>query len=125
MTDLRKYFNKVIDLEKLPPPSPPSGNDEHSVIVHFNSGIDELEEVHKLEDKLVDCLKDSNVGWWDGHEVAMDNSEGWIFLYGRNAESLFKKVQPILENSNLMKGAIANLRFGPPEGSAPEINIEI
>jgi len=122
MIDLRKYFTHVIDINELPPSS---NNDEHSVIIHFNSGIDELDQIHKLEDKLVDCLKDSNVGWWDGHEVAMDNSEGWIFLYGRNAESLFKKVQPILENSDLMKGAIANLQFGPSGESVSEINVEI
>ncbi|GEM_PF-1346529 len=122
MDDLDGIFWKEIDLSELPESKL---TNEHSVIIEFNEGLDGLEEIHELEKKLRDKLEGSDKGWWDGHELGMDTPEGMIFLYGKNAEELFKEVKPILEMSPLMKGAIAYLSFGPPSQDTPVIEVEL
>ena len=122
MDDLENIFWKEIDLNDLPEYKL---TNEHSVVIEFHEGLDGLEEIHELEKELVRKLDGSEKGWWDGHELGMDTPEGMIFLYGSNAEELFKEVKPILEKSPLMKGAIAYLRFGPLGSKAPVIEVEV
>lgn len=98
---------------------------EHAVIIRFNYGIQGLESLHQLEDKLEKIIIEQKVGEYDGHEIAVDYSDGFLYMYGPNAESLFKAVKPALEKTSLMKGAIAKLRFGPPEDGIMEIEVEI
>jgi len=100
-------------------------NLEHAVIVHFNYGIEELDTLFKFENKLEKCIIDKEVGKYDGHEIAMDNSDGFLYMYGQNAETLFKAILPTLKSTSFMKGATATLRFGPPEDRAKEIDVEI
>jgi len=98
---------------------------EHAVIVHFNYAIEGLDSLYKLEDKLEEVILEKKVGEYDGHEIAMDYSDGYLYMYGPNAEYLFKVVKPILEASKFMKGAKATLRFGPPADGVKEIEVEI
>jgi hypothetical protein len=100
-------------------------NQEHSVIVHFQYGIEGLDSLYKLEDDLEAVILEMRVGEYDGHEIAMDNSDGYLYMYGTNAEKLFKAVRPTLEACEFMKGAKAILRFGPPENSTKKIEFEI
>lgn len=46
-------------------------------------------------------------------------------MYGPNAEKLFIAIKEELEKTDFMKGAIATLRFGPPEDGVKEIDVEI
>lgn len=101
------------------------GKPEHAVIVYFNYGIEELEPLYQLEEKLGKIIADNNVGEYDGHEIAMDNSDGTLYMYGPNAEELFKAVKPTLEKTDFMRGATAKLRFGPPADGVSEIEVEI
>ena len=55
----------------------------------------------------------------------MDNSDGYLYMYGPNAETLFKAIKPTLEDSNFMKGAQVYLRFGPLEKGTKDIEVEI
>ncbi|WP_117885714.1 hypothetical protein [Aureibaculum luteum] len=48
-----------------------------------------------------------------------------FYMYGSNAETLFKTVQPILEKVVFMKGANVKMRFGPPEDAVKEIEVKI
>ena len=98
---------------------------EHAVIVRFKYGIQGLDALYKLEDKLEKIISDNKAGEYDGHEIAMDYSDGFLYMYGTNAEELFKIVKPILDQTDFMKGAIAKLRFGPPAVGAKEIDVEI
>jgi len=97
----------------------------HAVIVYFNYGIDELDPLHNLEGKLEKVIMENEVGEYDGHEIAMDDSHGFLYMYGPNAEKLFKTVKPTLEATEFMKGATATLRFGPPKDGVMEIEVEI
>jgi len=98
---------------------------EQSVVVHFLYGIEELDPLHELEAELRKTIDEAGVGEHDGHEIAMDSTDGFLFMYGPNAEVLFKTVLPILEKTPFMKGAIAKLKFGPSGEDAPEIEVEI
>ncbi|SEO40420.1 hypothetical protein SAMN05660816_02833 [Niastella yeongjuensis] len=100
-------------------------NPEHAVIVRFKYGIDGLDALFELEDMLEKVVTENEVGEYDGHEIAMDYGDGTLYMYGPNAESLFKTVQPVLKECDFMNGAKAKLRFGPPEDGVTEIEIEV
>jgi hypothetical protein len=98
---------------------------EHAVIVQFDYGIQGMEELYKLRDKLENVIQKNQLGEYDGHEMATDYSDGFLYMYGPNAETLFNGIKQTLEQTNFMKGAKAKLRFGPPEDGIEEITVEI
>ena len=49
---------------------------EEAVIIEFNYGLEEIEPFYDLSDKLRALVDESNLGEYDGHEIAMDNSDG-------------------------------------------------
>jgi hypothetical protein len=97
---------------------------QHAVIVHFIYYKDELDPLYELERKLEQVINEQGVGLYDGHEIAVDDSDGFLYMYGPSAENLFRAIKPTLEETDFTRGAVANLRFGAgPE--AMEIDIEI
>ncbi|MEA3447322.1 MAG: hypothetical protein U9Q98_02580 [Bacteroidota bacterium] len=66
-----------------------------------------------------------HLGYYDGHELAMDNSDGFLYMYGRNAETLFKAVLPALKAHPLMQGATTHLEFGDIEDNPKSIDIKL
>ena len=99
--------------------------EEHSVIVQFTYYKEDLAPLHRLEEQLEKVVNKTGVGEYDGHEIAVDLSDGALFMYGPNAENLFKAVKPILEQTDFTKGAIATLMFGGHGSGAKEIEIQI
>lgn len=124
MGPLHKIFNKENKSENNLD-SKQSSSNEHSVIIKFNYGLENLDPLFELEDELETALQNNNVGDCDGHEIATDLSDGVIFLYGSNAETVFKTAKPILEKCSFMENATAKLRFGPPEEGVREIYIKL
>ncbi len=112
-------------LDKLFGQKKPSSTDEHGVIIHFQYGKEDLDPLHHLERQLEDILTDKTVGDYDGHEIATDYSDGFLYLYGDNAEQLFKKIRETLESTDFMMGARVKLRFGPPQDGVKEIELII
>ncbi len=98
---------------------------KHAVIVHFIYYKEDLDPLHELDEKLEKVIKEKRVGEYDGHEIAMDMSDGFLYMYGPNAEDLFKAVKPTLEQTDFTKGAVATLRFGEPGSDGKEIEIEL
>jgi predicted transcriptional regulator len=97
----------------------------HSVIVHFTYYKDDLDPLHELETKLEKVIMEAKVGDYDGHEIALDMSDGFLYMYGPNAGDLFKAVKQTLEQTDFTRGAVATLRFGGPDSGASEIEIEV
>ena len=120
-----KFFNILFGKRSKGQQGPINQGPEHAVIIRFNYGIEGLEELYLLEHKLEKALQEYNVGEYDGHEIAIDNSDGFLYMYGPNAENLYKSIKQILIETTFMKGAIAKLRFGPPEEGVKEIEVEI
>jgi hypothetical protein len=95
---------------------------EEAVIIEFNYGLEEIEPFYDLSDKLRTIVEESNLGEYDGHEMAMDNSDGSFYLYGPDAKKLYEVVKKTIEQTSFMKGANITLRFGPPKPGVKEIS---
>ena len=99
---------------------------QHSVIINFYYGMDDnLNSLYNLDKALDQIITIEKVGVYDYHEINMDDTDGRLFMYGPNAESLFKAVKPTLEATDFIRGAIAVLRFGPCDQDVPEIEVEL
>ena len=91
---------------------------EHAVIVHFYYNSTDLSQLFALENQLTSSIEEAGVGEYDGNEVAVDGSDGYLYMYGPNADALFEAIRPILEATEFMRGAKAKLRFGSPDEQA-------
>jgi len=112
-------------LDKIFGRQKPSLTNEHGVIVHFQYGKENLDSLHQLERRLENALAGKTVGDYDGHEIATDYSDGFLYMYGDNAERLFKEIRGTLESTDFMTGANVKLRFGPPEDGVKEIEFRL
>jgi hypothetical protein len=100
--------------------------EQHAVIIYFDYNKEGLAPLHELEDKLEAVLVGKeDIGEYDGHEIAVDLSDGVLYLYGPNAEALFKAIKPTLQSTDFMKGSLAKLRFGEVDSDAKEIEVEV
>ena len=113
------FLNKLFGRQKSDSAS------EHCVIIHFEYGKENLEPLHQLERRLEELLTDKGAGHCDGHEIATDYSDGFLYLYGDNSERLFKEIKGTLESTDFMTGAEVKLRFGPPEDGVKEFVLTI
>ncbi len=98
---------------------------EHAVIVHFNYGSTDLQPLFALEGKLEQAISAADAGEFDGNEVATDGSDGYLYMYGPDADKLFAAVEPVLKSSSFMGGATVTMRYGPPEDGASETVVKI
>lgn len=95
----------------------------HSVIIWFDYGLEDDEPFYSLSLELARVLENTDIGIYDGHEIAMDNTDGSYYMYGPNAETLFKMVLPTLEKYDFMKGSRAELCFGESKEGATMIEV--
>lgn len=87
---------------------------QHAVTIHFQYGSTNLSELYALEDRLEQIISATGTGELDGHEIAMDGSNGFLYLYGPNADALVEAIRPILEGCQFMGDAELTKRYGTP-----------
>ena len=109
---LRKLFGKG---RKQSEPA-----DEQAVIVHFRYGSADLSRLFDLEDRLEREISSARAGEYDGHEIAVDGSDGYLYMYGPDADKLCAAVRHVLEACDFTRGAEVRLRYGPPEPGVRE-----
>jgi hypothetical protein len=114
-------LSKLFGPRKIVRKGPP----EHLVIVHFSYGSTNLQHVYALEDLLRIAISEAAAGEYEGHEVAEDGSDGFYYMYGPDAEVLYRVISPVLEASSFMRGATVTLRFGPLKRSTPQRVIQL
>ncbi|MGF1619600.1 MAG: hypothetical protein ACFCUR_03175 [Rhodomicrobiaceae bacterium] len=93
---------------------------EQSVIVTFYKFAEKfwtedkqtLDPLFELEDDLEGILAGRELGELDGHEIAVDGSDGFLFLYGPDADALYSAIEPVLRASPVTQGGNATLRYG-------------
>jgi hypothetical protein len=85
---------------------------DHSVVISFNYCFKDLGPLQDLEDMLRKTIDEKNLGEYEGSEIEDDLSCGNLYMYGPNAEDLFKGIKFILDQTEFMKGAKAKLIFG-------------
>ena len=98
---------------------------EHAVIVYFQYGSTDLARLFVLEERLAQAIAAAGAGEFDGNEVAVDGSDGYLYMYGPNADKLFAAVRATLEGTDFMRGARVKLRYGPPQDGAQEVEIDL
>ena len=98
---------------------------EQAVVVHFQYGSTDLARLFALEDRLESALAGSSLGDYDGNEIATDGSDGFLYLYGPDADRLFQAIEPILRATPFMRGANVTKRYGPPEAGVKESKVVI
>lgn len=98
---------------------------EHAVIVHFRYGSTDLSPLFKLEDALESALAATGAGQYDGNEVAIDGRDGYLYLYGPDADRLYEAVAAILKREAFMRGARVKKRYGPPEDGVKESEFQL
>lgn len=106
---------------------PPST--DHAVIVQFSGygaqffkpGNHDLAPLEKLHLEIDGTLAVEGTGVMDGHEIAVDGSEGTLFLYGPDARALFDSVSSVLDASPVTRGGMAFLYFGDINDEATQV----
>lgn len=93
---------------------------DQEVEVHFEYGSTNLQYVYALGDQISLAIAEAKVGEYDGHAVPADGSEGRYFIYGPDAEAIFRVISPVLTASPLMRGATVTLHYGPPGWRTPK-----
>jgi len=101
------------------------GSSAQEVEVYFEYGSTNFQYVYSLGDQLQVAINEAKVGEYDGHAIPADGSEGRYFIYGPDAEAIFKAITPVLEASPLMRGATVTLHFGPRSWRTPKRVIKL
>jgi hypothetical protein len=105
---------------------PMTKDPEHAVIVHFfNYGSTDLQRLFALEEQLEQAIADAGVGEFDGNKIATDGSDGYLYMYGPDADRLFEAVRPVLESVDFTRGAQVVKRYGEPVDGVREATVTI
>ena len=95
------------------PAAQPAGKAEGAVLIELD-GTHLPESVYRecdlatLENRLEDALNEGEHGELDGHETGPENTT--VFLYGADAEVLYRAVEPVLRDYPLCRGARVTIR---------------
>lgn len=104
------FFQRKNTASDMPGTSLPA--EDHLVVIQFFYGIEDLSELHELEEQLQSNITDAKLGRYEGHDISLDFGDGYLYFNGKNAEQLFEAIKPILEQHYFMDKSIATLRYG-------------
>jgi hypothetical protein len=89
-----------------PQPEPPANAKvDEAVIVHFKYGSTDVAPINELADELGRLLEDAGLGDFDGHELAVDGSDVFLYMYGPSADQICAAIVPVLESRSFTVGA--------------------
>ena len=88
---------------------------EQAVVVTLDAkalpqNVYDANDLATLEDQLIDAIKGTELGEYDGNEVGQDSAV--LYLYGSDAEKLFFRIEPVLRAYPLCQGARVVIRQG-------------
>jgi len=85
---------------------------EEAVIVHFDHGQADWSAFFEFETELEHAIAKAAVGEYDGNELAVDGSDGSLYIYGPDADALYAIVEPRLLSATCLKNVVVTLRYG-------------
>jgi hypothetical protein len=97
-----------------------NGLPAQEVEVYFEYGSTNFQYVYALGDQIQRAIAEAKAGEYDGHSIPADGSDGRYFIYGPDAEEIFRVLKPVLEASPLMRGAKVTLHYGPRGWRTPK-----
>ncbi len=107
MSFFSKLFKKASNSE-----TQKSKVEEQCLKLTFNYGFDSLDELYRLSDLLKNEIEKNELGDYDGHEIATDLSDGFMYMYGPSAQAIYDCVKPILESTEFLREGSATLILG-------------
>jgi hypothetical protein len=85
---------------------------EQAVLVHFEYGSTDWTPFFAFEKKLQERVDVSGVGDYDGNELATSGVDGYLYMYGPDADKLYAVAEPLLRSCALLKNATVTLVYG-------------
>jgi hypothetical protein len=92
---------------------------EQAVLIYIEG--EELDGSIPVQEALIDALEDNPIGMFDGNEVGGDQLV--LFLYGPDAELLFKFIETIVRADEFCNGARVVIRWGQPGAPQRELTL--
>jgi hypothetical protein len=120
MSLFSKFFNKAVNYETQKPKV-----EEQCLKLEFNYGFDSLDELYKLRDLLSNEIEKNELGDYDGHEIATDLSDGFMYIYGPSAKAIYDCIKPILDSTEFLKDGSATLILGEMGSECERIEIKL
>jgi len=75
-------------------------------------GMEALDALLALQQQLTNAVEGAGVGEVDGNEIALDDSEGSLWVYGPDAKAMLKAALSVVCHSPLAPGGQAILHYG-------------
>ncbi len=97
--------------------------EDHAVLIYFKYNDDSIDGLHVLEEKIIKAVK--GIGEYDGHDISFKLHEGILYIYGENADAIFKAIKNILVSSKIISNIEVTLRYGDVDTDAKEKKIKI
>ncbi len=99
---------------------------EQAVFVHLDGRTLPTElyaqyDLTDLEDQLEEAIRQAGLGVYDGNELGP--GEVTLFMYGPDAEALYRVIEPILIGNPLCQNARIVICSGDPSGTGREIRL--
>ena len=91
----------------------------------FPYGSTDLTRLFALEDRLEHAIVLAKAGDLGGEEVAADGNDGFLYMYGPDADHLFETILPVLKSADFMNGATVKRRYGPADRNPRESTVTV
>jgi len=65
--------------------------DKHAIIAYFEYGQTDLEPLFEVERHLEAAIDKAGVGEFDGNEIAVDGTDGSLYMYGPPEDGVVEK----------------------------------
>ena len=99
---------------------------EQAVLVRFDYGHKDWAAFFEFEKGFETAIAESGLGDYDGNELAVDGSDGYMYMYGPDADKLFAFVKPRLISAKILKNIRVTLRYGKADDpNAREVHITL
>jgi hypothetical protein len=99
---------------------------DHSVIIYFAPVPSDPETFYDLALEIGLAMHDNPIGYYDGHELDMDDTDGRMFFYGPDGEALLKHILPMVNDVPWLHGAHVTVRFGGlDDENPPELELRL
>lgn len=121
-TDEQNAFLKMLAGLAANPIQGSAGSDEadtrdlsQALLVNFKYGLETSDPFFAMDEALHRHFETLPDMLYDGHELAMDLSDGTLYFYGPDADALLQTVRPVLLSHKFMAGAECIRRYGEPD----------
>lgn len=82
-----------------------------AVMIHFDYYPKDAARIHALERRLEGAIKHARAGELGETELHVDGNDGYLYMFGPDADRLYRVTAPILKSSRLMNGAEVTERY--------------